>query len=722
MNRPDAKHQERFNLRGGEVVDVHINPLLARVMRPDQIEGVRFLYNSVTQLRSLMPESAGAILADEMGLGKTLQTIAVVDILLRQCCYFFPKRRSTVEKVLIVCPATLVRNWKLEFKKWLGDECRVLCADENTDIKSVIYGKYEVLVVNYEKVRNHSTLFSSAKFGLLVCDEAHQIKNADSQITQALDSLRIERKILLTGTPIQNNLTEFYTMINFIARGYLGDKAKFRKDFEVPITRGRKPNCPFRHWQMAEERSRLLQKITAPLLLRRTAEAVNRRLPPKHDIVLFCNPSPLQHKIYTALASLELVNFEQLATEPKLTGLERILLLQKLCSAPDLLVDDVHGKGKTGKRIKATIGAACDTVPRVKTRRSQDSGKISALLKLLVGIRRKTDDKVVLVSNFTMTLDIIQEICESMRYPFLRIDGNVKPKTRSGIEHEFNTSASKDCFIMLLSAKAGGQGMNLMGANRLFMLDCDWNPARDHQAMGRIHRTGQKKECFIYRLMLSGTLDEKIFQRQISKMGLSDALMLTQEDSNLAEDFAEEELRDVLRYQNDTPCSTHDILQCPCGGKGILLDDVNRLFQDRTPTEEDEDEQDSLPGFMMASQVTEANINRKVKETRKKLASLFDWTHHNFSKAENAVLTQDEILNYIIERDAQSESTANNGDGDEPFSSSSKPSGAILYVFAKQRRMLYKENLKEDISIEDDDESPKTKALMRKKAEMNDVI
>lgn len=726
MDRPDASHQERFNSRGGDVVDVHINPLLSREMRPDQIEGVRFLYNSVTQLRSLVdistigakdddiPESAGAILADEMGLGKTLQTIAVIDMLLRQCCYFIPKRRYTVEKVLVVCPATLVNNWKLEFMKWLGREFRVLCVDERTDIKSVINGKYEVLVVNYEKVRNHNSLFSAAKFGLLVCDEAHQIRNAGSQITQALENLRIGRKILLTGTPIQNNLTEFYTMINFIAKDYLGDPAAFKKNFEGPITRGRKPNCMSKHRELAEQRSRLLQKITAPLLLRRTAEVVNHLLPPKHELVLFCNPSPLQHKIYTALASLKIVNSEQSATELKQTVFERVILLKKLCSAPDLLVEDVHGKGKTGKRIKDTLGAACDTVPRVKTQRSQDSGKISALLKLLSVIRQKTDDKVILVSHFTITLDIIEKVCESMRYPFLRLDGNVKQKSRSSIVHDFNTSASENCFIMLLSAKAGGAGLNLIGANRLFMLDCDWNPAIDHQAMGRIHRNGQKKECFIYRLMLSGTLDEKIFQRQISKMGLSDALMikskedsyqLTEKDSNLAEDFSEGELRDILGYQNDTPCSTHDILQCPCGGKGTLINDVDRLFQDRTPTEEDEEEEGGLPGFIMASQVTETDINRKVKETRKKLASLFDWTHHNFSKADNAVLTQDEILNYIIEKDAKAEGAANEGDGEEPFSSRSKPSGSILYVFAKQKSRLGKENVKEDVSIEVDDES-----------------
>ncbi|MCO5549538.1 hypothetical protein L7F22_003010 [Adiantum nelumboides] len=740
MDRPDERHQERFNLKGGEVVDVHINPLLSRKMRPDQIEGVRFLYNSVTQIRSLvessnigednirgrdddeMPESAGAILADEMGLGKTLQTIAVIDMLLRQCCYFFPKRRHTIEKVLVVCPATLVNNWKTEFIKWLGREFRVLCVDEKTNIKSVINGKYEVLILNYEKVRNHNTLLSTARFGLLVCDEAHQIRNAGSQITQALEALRIERKILLTGTPIQNNLMEFYTMINFIARDYLGDPTTFKKEFENPITRGRKPNCLPKHRDMAEQRSRLLQKITAPLLLRRTADIVTHLLPPKHEIVLFCNPSPLQHKIYTALASF---NVKQSTTDLKRTAFERIILLKKLCSAPDLVIDDVHGKGKAGKRTREIMGAAYNSVPTVKTECSQDSGKICALLKLLEAIREKTDDKVIVVSHFTITLDVIEKVCKRKNYPCLRLDGNTKQNSRSGLVQEFNTSAREKCFIMLLSAKAGGAGLNLIGANRLFMLDGDWNPAIDHQAMGRIHRSGQKKECYIYRLMLSGTLDEKIFQRQISKMGLSDALMvkseastssyqLTQKDSNLADDFSEEELMDIFRYQPDTPCSTHDMLQCPCGGKGTPLHDVNNLFRDQTPTEDDDDddgddeEHESLPydkmGFIMASQVTEAMLNRRIKENRKKLASLFDWNHHDFSKVDNSVLTQDKILNTIIEEDAKSGDTTNDKNQNKTFSSTSKSSGAILYVFAKQKRKQEKEDvLTDDESLQEDE-------------------
>lgn len=758
MDRPDAKHQKRLNSRDRSVVDVHINPLLSSKMRPDQIEGVKFLYNGVMEMRTLVessefdddddddesregeaPESAGVILADEMGLGKTLQTIAVIDMLLRQNCYFLPKRRYTIERALVVCPATLVNNWKLEFTKWLGREFRVQCVDERTNIKSIINGKFDVLIINYEKVRNFTSLLASAQpgFGLLICDEAHTIRNADSQITKALENLRIARRILLTGTPIQNNLAEFYTMINFVAGDYLGDYATFKKHFEGPITRGRKPNCLPQHRAKAEQRSRLLQKITAPLLLRRTAEVVNHLLPPKHEIVLFCNPSPLQHELYEALSSL---SGKESTSELKRTAFERIILLKKLCSAPDLVIEDVHDKGKMGKRTRKIMGNAYNIVPKRKTERAEDSGKLLALLKLLKVIKERTNDKVILVSHFTVTLDILERVCEGMKYPCLRLDGNVKQNIRSSIVHEFNTSDSKSRFIMLLSAKAGGAGLNLIGANRLFMLDGDWNPAIDQQAMGRIHRSGQMKECFIYRLMLSGTLDEKIFQRQNSKMGLSDALMikskepstssrqLSQKGSNLADDFSEAELTAIFRYQSDTPCSTHEMLQCPCGGKGTLLNGINTLLQDhnnltkvgfddeedKREEEEDDDDDDveyDKIGFIPASQVTEAMSKQKIKENRKKLASLFDWTHHDFSKADKSVLTQDQILNEIIEKDAQYRKMRNDDkDENDTFSSKSQPSGAILYVFAKRGTRVEKanvsiENMREDGFVEGEEET-----------------
>lgn len=737
MNRPDAKHQTMYNKKNLPVVDVHINPVISSKLRPHQVEGIRFLYDSVMEIRKLPDyETPGAILADDMGLGKTLQTIALIEMLLRQSCYYSPTSK-TIERALIVCPSSLVKNWKNEFSKWLGNGIKVECVGESTNVLSIVNGRFDVMIVNYDKLRIHVDAIANAtpRFGLLVCDEAQKIKSQNSKTTQAFDKLRIDQRILLTGTPIQNNLSEFYTMINFVAPNLLTDPATFKRTFETPILRGRRPNCPEKARKIAQERSiavsfetapvdqRLiadlsisqLQKITGPLILRREASILKNLLPPKYEQVVFCCPSPLQVQIYNAMADGDHVKAVlRTCLESGRLPLEGVLVLRKLCNTPDLLIKDVQGKGSSGQQTRTMLGRAKELLPMTETYDVQQSGKLTLMMKMLRRIQKRTDDKVVLVSNFTATLDIVEKICRKWKFSFGRLDGNVKQADRMTVVNSFNRASVQDCFLLLLSSKTGGAGLNLIGANRLILLDNDWNPATDAQAMARIHRDGQLKPCYIYRLLLSGTMDEKIFQRQISKTGLSTALMGKEGSTGKLEgDFAQAELEDIFRFHPDTPCATHELLGCTCGGKGDPS--PNSLPDDEDELEDETDEAGLDTGFVKASMVMGQTSHQKAKQNRRKLAALFEWTHHNFAIPDVSEMTEDAIINEIIW--SQNKSSAKQSDGNGMIGEDAAPSeqrdvhhdsseptfnvkekgvGSILYVFAK-------ESAKADI-VEDEDE------------------
>jgi DNA repair and recombination protein RAD54B len=185
--------------------------------------------------------------------------------------------------------------------------------------------------------------------------------------------------------------------------------------------------------------------------------------------------------------------------------------------------------------------------------------------QLLHNLWTTTSEKIVLISNYTSTLDLLATLLTSLSLPFLRLDGSTPPAKRQSLVDDFNRTSAASCFAFLLSAKAGGTGLNLIGASRLVLFDVDWNPATDIQAMARIHRDGQKRHCRIYRLLLKGGLEEKIWQRQVTKIGLADSVM---EQKGGVAQFSRDELRDLFRLDDGLECQTHELLGCECGGKG----------------------------------------------------------------------------------------------------------------------------------------------------------
>jgi len=560
---------------GRQLVDVVLDPVIDKLLRPHQREGVKFLYECVMGLRDF--NGKGCILADDMGLGKTLTTIALLWTLLRQNPIH--KKSPVVKKALIVCPVSLIRNWKREFRKWLGlDRLGVLeFEDQNTSLNNFDGRVYQVMIIGYERLRTVADdLASGPPIDIVICDEGHRLKTMKNKSSQAIESLNTQRRIILSGTPIQNDLSEFYAMVNFVNDGCLGSQKGFAKDFENPIMKSRQPNATEEDIEQGQDASNELARTTSQFILRRTADILADFLPPKTEFVLFCKPTPAQAKIYKTVLQSPMFDTALRSNE---TAFQLITILKKLCNSPALM-DPKYGNDD------ATPSASLTTLNEMlpaglsKLYHNSVSSKIRLLDNLLQEIHRETDEKVVIVSNYTSTLNLIEQLLSSTGLTYLRLDGSVAAKKRQGLVDQFNRSNSTQSFAFLLSAKAGGVGLNLIGASRLVLFDVDWNPATDDQAIARIHRQGQQKHCKIYRFLIKGGLEERIWQRQAVKRALADSIMQAgtavssgandsgRKGKSSTSTFSQEELRDLFRLDETEGLRTHELIACDCEGTG----------------------------------------------------------------------------------------------------------------------------------------------------------
>uniref|UniRef100_A0AAY4DK63 DNA repair and recombination protein RAD54-like n=1 Tax=Denticeps clupeoides TaxID=299321 RepID=A0AAY4DK63_9TELE len=520
-------------------VHVVVDPVLCKVLRPHQQEGVKFLWDCVTGRR--IPDSFGCIMADEMGLGKTLQCIALMWTLLRQS----PDAKPEIDKAIVVSPSSLVRNWYNEVGKWLGGRVQPLVIDsgskEEIDRKlSSFISQYglrvpsPILIISYETFRLHAEVLHKGKVGLVICDEGHRLKNSDSQTYQALNAMNSRRRVLISGTPIQNDLLEYFSLVHFVNAGILGTAPEFKKHFELPILKSRDADASEKERAAGEEKLRELISIVNRL---------SRLL------------TPLQSELYKRfLRQAKPVNSLQ-EGKMSLSSLSSITSLKKLCNHPALIYDKCV-EGEEG------FEGALDLFPTgysLKAVEPQLSGKMLVLDYILAMTRSTTCDKVVLVSNYTQTLDLFEKLCRARRYLYVRLDGTMSIKKRAKIVEKFNNPSNPE-FIFMLSSKAGGCGLNLIGANRLVMFDPDWNPANDEQAMARVWRDGQKKTCFVYRLLSTGTIEEKILQRQAHKKALSSCVV--DEEQDVERHFSLGELRELFSLNEDTSSDTHDRFRC----------------------------------------------------------------------------------------------------------------------------------------------------------------
>lgn len=562
-------------------VPVVIDPRLAKILRPHQVAGVKFLYRCTAGL--IDPRAKGCIMADEMGLGKTLQCLALMWTLLRQS----PRGRKTIEKCIIVCPSSLVRNWANEIVKWLGEGVLTPLAVDGKSTKAADLGQAlqqwsvasgrnvvrPVLIISYETLRRNVDKLAGTEVGLMLADEGHRLKNGDSLTFTALNSLRCDRRVILSGTPIQNDLSEYFSLLNFANPGYLGTRAQFRKNFENIILAGRDADATDDEVKKGEEKLSELSQLISKFIIRRTNDILSKYLPVKYEYVVYVGLSPFQRALYEHFISSE-ANTKLLRSQP----LKAIDMLKKLCTHPDLL--DLPGDIGGSRQFIPEDYESLEGGGRSKEIQTWFSAKFSVLERFLHKMRTETNDKIVIISNYTRTLDLIEKMCRYKRYGSLRLDGTMTINKRQKIVDKFNDPEGPE-FIFLLSSKAGGCGINLIGANRLVLMDPDWNPAADQQALARVWRDGQKKDCFIYRFICTGTIEEKIYQRQSMKLSLSSCVVDEKEDVERI--FSGDMLKLLFQYRSDTECDTHDTYHCKrCSDKGQFIKAPAMLYGDAT--------------------------------------------------------------------------------------------------------------------------------------------
>ncbi|OAX36093.1 hypothetical protein K503DRAFT_721959 [Rhizopogon vinicolor AM-OR11-026] len=666
MKATTPEHDRKFNKKNLPAVAVVVDPIIARHLRPHQIEGVKFLYECVMGLRR--HEGQGCILADEMGLGKTLQTITLVWTLLKQNPYI--GAGPVIGKALIVCPVSLVNNWRAEFHKWLGrDRIGVFTGDKDKSaIKAFLNSRmHQVLVIGYEKLRTviDDLAYCNPPIGLVICDEGHRLKSSNNKTSTMFKSLRTPRRIILSGTPIQNDLSEFHAMADFCNPGLLDDHATFRRVYEVPILKSRAPDRTEKELELGEARAAQLSSIAKSFVLRREASILKNYLPPKHEYVVFVTPTQLQLSIFSVILNPD--KLDRLMEGPTAESLALINMLTKISNSPVLLKAQADKARATNSDTirRPGIDEALSLLP--KDARLEDfsmSGKLLALSNLLKVIKERTQEKCIIVSHYTSTLNLIEAFCKKKSYTYFRLDGQTPAAKRQEYVNTFNKSSQHNHFLFLLSSKAGGVGLNLIGASRLCLVDSDWNPSHDLQSMARIHRDGQKRPVFIYRFLTAGTIDEKIYQRQVTKIGLSNSLMGSGSSGSKSDSFSRKDLRDIFRVHPDTGCNTHDLLDCDCGGgsKHILEDNDKMAENGREDGDDDNDDDASSGiGFINASQVKLSHVEKMdrtyMKKKQAELASLGEWTHINCLRCLTSDNIHDDILRHLVPSTNEPEET-----------------------------------------------------------------
>ena len=485
----------------------------------------------VQWLWELHCQKVGGVIGDEMGLGKTIQIIAFLAGLQYSNLLFNPEIQETRGPVLVVCPATVMRQWVNEFHTWwppmrvailhssgsgmidlTREEALEHRKSKSEDTKSQrmaakivdrVTRLGHVLVTTYAGLRIYRQQLVPVKWSYVILDEGHKIRNPDSEISLTAKQLLTAHRIILSGTPMQNNLTELWSLFDFVFPGRLGTLPVFQAQFAVPINIGGYANATNIQVQTAYKCAVVLRDLINPYLLRRMKADVAADLPRKSEQVLFCKLTSNQRKAYE-----EFIGSNEM--ESIFAGKRQVLygvdILRKICNHPDLVHRELYQK-KPGYHYGA----------------EEKSGKMK-VVKALLELWKRQGHRTLLFSQTRQMLDILERFVRDIEgLEYRRMDGGTNIGIRQSIVDEFNTEQSIDVF--LLTTRVGGLGINLTGADRVIIFDPDWNPSTDVQARERAWRLGQKREVTIYRLMTSGTIEEKIYHRQIFKQFLTNKIL-----------------------------------------------------------------------------------------------------------------------------------------------------------------------------------------------------
>jgi DNA excision repair protein ERCC-6 len=460
---------------------------------------------TVAWMWGLHEKHVGGILGDEMGLGKTIQIIAFLAALHNSGFHRQP--------TLILCPATVMVQWLEEIHKWypafrvwlLHPSSSSLNMDMSPEqMLEKAFEVGDIVITTYSTFRSKNHMFLRRHWGYVVCDEGHVLRNMHAGVTQVAKQINTTHRLLLTGAPMQNNLKELWCLFDFVCPSRLGTLSLFETQFIDPIRRGGYVNATKMQVQMAFRCATVLREVIEPYLLRRLKSDVAKQLPKKTERVLFCKITGVQRNSYErCLAGTEV--HEVLNGDRQ--SFKAITMLRKICNHVDLL----HAHNDLESKQRNKYGKDWQT-----------SGKMLVMDKVLERWSLH-GDKVLVFSQTRQMLDIIETYMEEKGYTYLRMDGETPVKQRQDLVNDFNES--EQIFVFLLTTRVGGLGLNLTGANRVILFDPDWNPSVDVQARERVWRIGQKESVTIYRLITTGTIEEKMYHRQIFKTFLANKVL-----------------------------------------------------------------------------------------------------------------------------------------------------------------------------------------------------
>ena len=479
------------NFKTVKDADYEVPPALKPVLRNYQKDAMRWLL-------TLSDYGFGGILADEMGLGKTPEMISAL---------LYRKLSGELKTSIVVCPASLVYNWMSEFEKY-APQIQTAVVDGTKRTRTDIikeYADYDVLITSYDMLRRDIAEYNDISFDYEILDEAQYIKNPKAGISKAVRIISSQHRFALTGTPIENRLSELWSICDYLMPGFLYDYQTFRTDYETPIVSNDD-----------EDKSKRLSAMTSPFIMRRKKSDVLKDLPEKLEEVRYTSFEESQRKIYDA----QLVHMKQTIAgiedsefnKNRIKILAEITRLRQICCDPSLFLEGYSGGSAKRDALMELISDAIDG-----------------------------GHKMLVFSQFTSMLELIEGDLKNAGIPYYLITGATAKTKRLELVKQFNAD---DTPVFLISLKAGGTGLNLTGADIVIHYDPWWNAAAENQATDRAHRIGQKHKVNVYKLIVKGTIEEKILEMQEKKKDLADEI-LNGEGRNLTQ-LTKEELMELL--------------------------------------------------------------------------------------------------------------------------------------------------------------------------------
>ncbi|KAF9732716.1 hypothetical protein PMIN06_002832 [Paraphaeosphaeria minitans] len=529
---------------------------IAQWLRDYQVEGVQFLHERFVK-------QTGAILGDDMGLGKTIQVIAFLTAAFGKTATNHDAKRMRkirrsgddrwYPRIMIICPGTLMRNWEDELEKWGWWEVYRFHgnpADRKGVLNAARKGMLEIMITTYDTYRNNESDINIIDWDCVIADECHQIKNKNAEISKAMNKINALCRIGLTGTAIQNKYEELWNLLNWARPGAYGSAQEWKQMVSLPLKMGQAHDAS--HAQLADARSKakeLVNNILPSVFLRRMKTLIADQLPKKSDRVVFCQLTEVQADAYRTFIESEKCEFIRMAKQDCDCGsgtsrgwccyqtvpsegekwskfmFPCMVTLQKLANHLALLLPVSTDKNEKQAKDVENLQLSCPEIwpdllrikdSILKQSQREFCGKWK-VLKRLLDYWHSYGDKVLVFSHSVRLLRLMKTLfdLDGTKYNFSYLDGSMSYEDRAKAVADFNSDPNQ--FVFLISTRAGGVGLNITSANKVVVVDPNWNPAYDLQAQDRAYRIGQNRDVEVFRLVSSGTIEEIVYARQIYK-------------------------------------------------------------------------------------------------------------------------------------------------------------------------------------------------------------